>query len=60
MLIGLGEDMAPIDFEFTRSKGKVTSVTFFLKKKRKHMVFAHYLENNLSQSVYISHADWSW
>ena len=28
MLIGLGEDKTPIDFVFTRSKVKVTMVTF--------------------------------
>jgi len=26
--IGLSKDKTPIDFEFTRSKGKVTRVTF--------------------------------
>jgi len=56
MLIGIGGDMSPFDFEFTRSKGKVTSVTFV--KKYINMVFA--FENCLSQSFYIPHADWSW
>ena len=31
MLIGLGEDMISIEFVFTRSKVKVTRVTFSLK-----------------------------
>ena len=30
MLIGLGKDMFPIDFEFTRSKVKVTWVTYMI------------------------------
>jgi len=37
MLTGLGEDMAPIDFEFTLSNGKVTRVTFV--EKNVNMVF---------------------
>jgi len=28
ILIGLSKNMTPIDFKFTRSKGKVTRVTF--------------------------------
>jgi len=56
MLIGLGKDMTPIDFGFTRSNVKVTWVTFIKKIK---MVSAHYLENNLLQSFHMSHADWS-
>jgi len=46
---GLSEDMNPIDIEFTRSKVNVTRVTFV-----KIVVFAHYLENNLSLSFHIS------
>jgi len=56
MLIGLGEDKKPIEFGFTRLKGKVTRVSFVKNK----MFSAHYFENNLSQSFYISHADWFW
>jgi len=41
MLNGLGEDMTPIDFEFTRSKGKVTRFTYV---KNVNMFFVHYLE----------------
>jgi len=53
MLIGLVKDMTNIDFGFTRSKVKVKRVLFV------NMVYAHFLENYLSQSVYIKHADWS-
>jgi len=56
MLIGLGENMTPIDVEFTRLMCKVTGVTFV--KKCKHD-YADYLEKCLSQSFYISYADWS-
>jgi len=31
MLIGIGGDMTPFDFEFTRSKSKVTRFTFVKK-----------------------------
>ena len=48
MLIGRCEVITPIDFEFTRSKGKVTRVTFV--KKCVNMDFAHYLENWLSRA----------
>jgi len=54
MLIGLKQDMASIDFGFTRSKVKVTRVLFVKS------VSAHFLENYLSQSYHISHAGWSW
>jgi len=54
MLSGLVKDMTNIDFGFTRSKVKVTRVIFV------NMVSTHFLENYLSQSFYIKHADWSW
>jgi len=54
MLIGLGEDKTPFNFGLTRSKVKVTRVTFVEK------VYSHYLENYLSQSSHMSHANWSW
>ena len=57
MLIGYGENMTPIDVEFTRFMCKVTGATF-VKKICKHD-FADYLEKCLSQSFYISYADWS-
>jgi len=57
MLIGYGENMTPIDVEFTRLMCKVTEATF-VKKICKHD-FADYLEKCLSQSFYISYADWS-
>ena len=41
MPIGLGEDMTPIDFVFTKSKVKVSMDTF---EKNVKMVSAHYLE----------------
>ena len=53
MVIGLYEDMIPIDFGFGRSKVKVT-VFVYVK-----LVSAQYLENHLSQSLHISHGDWS-
>ena len=52
-LIGLYEDKMPIDFGFSRSKVKVT-VFIYVK-----LVSAQYLENNLSQSLHVSHVDWS-
>ena len=45
--------MTPIDFGVTRSKVKVTA-TLNVK-----MVSADYLENFISQSLYISHVGWS-
>ena len=51
MLIGLGEDKNTIDFGFTRSKVKVIKVTFVKKFS------TQYLENYLSYSFHISHAD---
>jgi len=54
MLIGLGEAMTPFDFRFNRLKIKVTRVTC---KKNVHMVSVHYLENCISQTFHISHAD---
>jgi len=54
MLIGLGKDMTSIKFKFTRVGIKVTMV-YFVK-----IVSAHFLEKYLSQSFYISLADWSW
>jgi len=53
MLISLSEDMTPIEFGFTRLKVKVTRVTC----KNANMVFGFYIENYLSQSFHISHAD---
>ena len=44
LLIGLGEDMTPIDLEFTKLKVEVTWVTC---KKCKN-VSTHYLENYLT------------
>jgi len=55
MLIGHGEDITPISFELTWSKGKLTRVTYV--KNYVNMVFAYYLENCLSQSFVISHPD---
>ena len=54
MLIGLGKEMTPIDFEFTRSRSQVSLV------KNVNMVFVHYLDKYSSQSFHISHANWSW
>jgi len=56
MLIGLGENMTPIDFEFTRLRSRSQGSLV----KDVNMVSTHYLENDLSQSFYILHADWSW
>jgi len=50
--------MAPIDFVFTRSNVKVTSLTFV--NKMEEPVFAHYLKNYLSHSFYILRDAWSW
>jgi len=55
MLIGHGDDKKHIDFWFTRSKVKVSRVTF-----EKKMCSIQYLEVYLSQSFRISLADWSW
>jgi len=55
VLIGLSEDKTFVDFGFTRSKSQGS-----LFKKNVNKVFANYLENCLSQSFQISHADWSW
>ena len=52
MPIGLGKNKNPIDVGFTSLKVKVTRDT--LKK-----FSDHYIENFLSQSFHISHADWS-
>jgi len=61
MLIGLGKDMTPINFEFPGSKVKVTRVVFVkVCLSVDQMVSAHYLEIYISQSFYISYADWSW
>jgi len=54
MLIGLGEVMTLIDIVFTMLKVMVTRVTFV---KNVTMVFAHYLETFLSQSLHILYAD---
>jgi len=43
MLIGLGKDMTSINFEFSRSKVKVTKVNFVKKKVK--TVSTQYLEN---------------
>jgi len=56
MLIGRRKDMTSIDFEFIRFKVKVTRVTCLKKEK---MLTTHYLENCLSETFNISHADWS-
>jgi len=56
MLIGFGDAMTSYDFRFTRLKVKVTRVSC---KKYVHMLSDHYLENYLSHSFHISHADWS-
>ena len=53
LVIGLYEDTIPIDFGFSRSKVKVT-VFIYVK-----FVSTQYLENHLSQSLHISHGDWS-
>ena len=53
MMIGLYEDMIPIDFGFSRSK---VNVTVFVYVK---LIFAQYLENHLSQSLHFSHVDWT-
>ena len=50
MLIIRIKDYTPIEFRF---KGKVTRADFVKKIKT---CFAHYLENCLLQSFYISHA----
>ena len=55
-VIGLGEDMTPNGFKFTRSNGIRSQGSL----KNVNMVFAHYLEYCLSQSFDISHANWSW
>jgi len=54
---GLGEDKNPFDFGFTRSKVKVTRVTFV---KKLIMFSNYYPEKYLSHIFHISHADWSW
>ena len=53
MVIGLYEDMIPIDFGFSRLKVKVT-VFIYVK-----LFSAQYLENHVLQSLHISHGDWS-
>ena len=58
VLIALSEGKTPIDCGFTRSKVKVLIVVFVTNNV--NMVSASYLENCLTQSFYISHADWSW
>ena len=55
MLIGLGKDKTPIGFGLTRYRSHGSLV-----KQQNKMVSAHYLDNYLSQSFHISHADWSW
>jgi len=61
MLIGLRGDMTPIDFTLLLLLFVVT-LCWRSRSQRSlvNMVFAHNLENYLSQSFYISHADWSW
>ena len=53
MVIGLFEDMIPIDFGFSRSKVKITGFIYV------KLVSAQYLENHLSQNLHISHGGWS-
>ena len=53
MVIGLYEDMIPNDFGFSKSKVKVTLLVYV------KLVSAQYLENHLSQSLHVSHGDWS-
>jgi len=55
MLISLGDDTTCIDFGFTRSNVKVTGV--ILVKQWFPLII---LKKYLSQSYYISHADWFW
>jgi len=57
MLIGLREKMTLL---ILRSLGRRVRSQRWLLQKNVDMVFAHYLENCLSQSFYISHDDWSW
>jgi len=59
MPISLSMNETPIDFRLTRSKVKVTMVTF-VKQCKHGFVSVHYLENCLSHGFHISHADWSW
>jgi len=54
VLIALKDDKIPIDFGFTLSKVNGIMVTFV--KNNVNMLFAHDLENRLSQSIYISDA----
>jgi len=49
MLIGLNEDMTPIDFGFTRLEVKVTMITIV---NNVNMISAPYLENCLTQSFH--------
>jgi hypothetical protein len=44
--------ISPIDFWDTGSKVKVT------RALNVRLISAYYLENNLSQSFYVSHTDW--
>ena len=43
MLIGLGEEKQPIDFGFTRSKDKVTRLTFVNKVYNVFRIFSREL-----------------
>jgi len=54
MLIGIGGNMTPRDFGFTRLKVKVARVTC----KNVNIVSNHNYENYLSHSFHISNADW--